>query len=250
MPTPASALQDLELPPELAAEVPTAGGPFAPPAPGTSAAQRWAAKSKLAVELCAAGSFPAAARMLELQIGVVNLEPLKANMIAASCAAFTYVSGIAGLPGMTVGIDSTWSKSAPTPDAPTTPATPFKMPAMEAALRSAYKSVTDGKFTDARDGFQSILTTLPLVAVESRRQVDEVKELVAICREYHTFTRCEITRKSVRSDLSLDCLAPLVNPRCLVLGLILFVQEPQAMCWQSDRRVCCSCRRRMCGQRS
>ena len=58
--------------------------------------------------------------------------------------------------------------------------------------------MTDGKFQEAKDGFQNILVTLPLVSVETRRQVDEVKELVSIAREYHTFARCELTRKSVR----------------------------------------------------
>jgi coatomer subunit alpha len=191
-------VQDIELPAELAKETAASGGPYTPPPPGAPPSQRWAAKSKLAVELCAAGGFPAAARMLELQLGIVNLEPLKDNMLAASSAAFTYVSGMAGLPPMCVGLDSSWTKSTPTPDAPTTPVTPFKMPAMETALRAAYKSVTDGKFQEAKDGFQNILVTLPLVTVETRRQVDEVKELVSIAREYHTFTRCELTGKTVR----------------------------------------------------
>lgn len=199
-------VQDMELPAELAKETAATGGPYTPPPPGAPPSQRWAAKSKLAVELCAAGSFPAAARMLELQLGIVNLEPLKDNMLAASSAAFTYVSGMPGLPSVCVGIDATWTKSNPTPDAPTTPATPFKMPAIETALRAAYKSVTDGKFQDAKDGFQNLLVTIPLVTVEARRQVDELKELVSISREYHTFTRCYLAHKAVCHKLALACI--------------------------------------------
>lgn len=40
-----------------------------------------------------------------------------------------------------------------------------------------------------------MLHTIPLTVVESRKEVDDVKELLGICKEYHTGLRCELKRK-------------------------------------------------------
>ena len=50
------------------------------------------------------------------------------------------------------------------------------------ALKKAYKLFTDGKFSAALQAFNQMLWTIPLVVVTSRKEVDEVKELISICR--------------------------------------------------------------------
>jgi coatomer protein complex subunit alpha (xenin) len=45
-----------------------------------------------------------------------------------------------------------------------------------------------------------MLHMLPLLLVDTRREVDEAKELLAICREYHIALRCELKRKEQRED--------------------------------------------------
>lgn len=45
-----------------------------------------------------------------------------------------------------------------------------------------------------------MLHLVPLLAVASRREVGEAKELVAICKEYHVALRCELKRKEQRDE--------------------------------------------------
>lgn len=69
---------------------------------------------------------------------------------------------------------------------------------VQTALKEAYKLFTGGKFADALAAFSAMLEMIPLTVAETRRQADEVKELLGICREYHTGLRCEIERRKAR----------------------------------------------------
>jgi coatomer protein complex subunit alpha (xenin) len=40
-----------------------------------------------------------------------------------------------------------------------------------------------------------MLHVIPLTVVDSRKEVDDVKELITICKEYHIALRCELKRK-------------------------------------------------------
>eukprot|EP00455_Lapot_gusevi_P036803 TRINITY_DN409_c0_g3_i1.p1 TRINITY_DN409_c0_g3~~TRINITY_DN409_c0_g3_i1.p1 ORF type:complete len:248 (+),score=82.64 TRINITY_DN409_c0_g3_i1:120-863(+) len=62
-------------------------------------------------------------------------------------------------------------------------------------LKAAYKSVTDGKFSQAHQQFLSLLQTVPLLTVESKSQAREIQELLQICREYITAMRLELARR-------------------------------------------------------
>ena len=46
--------------------------------------------------------------------------------------------------------------------------------------------------------FTRMLHVIPLTIVESRKEVDDVKELLAICKEYHIALRCELKRKELK----------------------------------------------------
>jgi len=45
-----------------------------------------------------------------------------------------------------------------------------------------------------------MLHMIPLTVVETRKEVDEVKELVSICRNYNIALRCELKRKVRRAN--------------------------------------------------
>lgn len=68
---------------------------------------------------------------------------------------------------------------------------------MQASRKDAEKLFANGKFADALAAFQTLLETIPLTVVDTRRQADDVKELLTACREYHTGLRCEIERRKV-----------------------------------------------------
>lgn len=53
---------------------------------------------------------------------------------------------------------------------------------LDERLAAMYKSVTEGKFTDALRQVNTILHIIPLTVVDSRRGVDELKELLSIAR--------------------------------------------------------------------
>jgi len=52
-----------------------------------------------------------------------------------------------------------------------------------------------GSSADALKVFKTILHTIPLLVVETRREVDEVKELLGIAKEYALALRIELKRK-------------------------------------------------------
>jgi coatomer subunit alpha len=58
----------------------------------------------------------------------------------------------------------------------------FSLINLEEQLKKAYASVTAGKFSDALRQFTALLHTLPLVVVETRKEVDDVKELITIAK--------------------------------------------------------------------
>lgn len=58
----------------------------------------------------------------------------------------------------------------------------YSLDGVSESLKRAYKLFTEGKFTAALQAFNQMLWTIPMVVVSSRKEVDEVKELVTICR--------------------------------------------------------------------
>ena len=58
----------------------------------------------------------------------------------------------------------------------------YSLDRLDERLAAMYKSVTEGKFTDALRQVNAILHIIPLTVVDSRRGVDELKELLSIAR--------------------------------------------------------------------
>ncbi len=61
-------------------------------------------------------------------------------------------------------------------------AQPYSLALLEERLRGMYKAVTEGKFGEALRQVDALLAMIPLTVVDSRREVDEVKELISIAR--------------------------------------------------------------------
>lgn len=78
-----------------------------------------------------------------------------------------------GLPSMVCGLDRSWSRDAAT-QPPTSPALLYSLSHLEEQLKAAYKLVTEGKFSDALKLFLRMLQVIPLMVVETRKEVDEV----------------------------------------------------------------------------
>ena len=59
---------------------------------------------------------------------------------------------------------------------------PYSLGMLEDKLKAMYKSVTEGKFSEALRQVNVLLALIPLTIVDTRREVDELKELIAIAR--------------------------------------------------------------------
>uniref|UniRef100_A0A0E0KI52 Coatomer subunit alpha n=1 Tax=Oryza punctata TaxID=4537 RepID=A0A0E0KI52_ORYPU len=197
-------LEDLELPPE--AETPKNAGNarsavFVAPAPGMPVNQIWTQKSSLAGEHAAAGNFDTAMRLLSRQLGIKNFAPLKTLFLDLHMGSHSYLCALATAPVIPVAVEKGWNESA-SPNVRGPPALVFTFPQMEDRLKAAYKATTDGKFPEALRQFLTILHTIPLIVVDSRREVDEVKELIEIVREYVLGLRMELKRRELKDDLN------------------------------------------------
>lgn len=58
----------------------------------------------------------------------------------------------------------------------------YSLVQLEEQLKKAYRAVTEGKFGDGLLRFTALLHTIPLLVVETRKEVDDVKELIAIAK--------------------------------------------------------------------
>jgi coatomer subunit alpha len=73
---------------------------------------------------------------------------------------------------------------------------------MEYILKATYKATTKGRFLEALRLFFSISHTIPIIVVDSWREVDEVNELIEIVREYILGLKMELKGKELRDDVT------------------------------------------------
>lgn len=194
-------LEDLELPPDV--ETPKAAtarsSVFVAPTAGMPVSQIWVQKSSLAAEHAAAGNFDTAMRLLSRQLGIKNFTPLKSLFIDLHIGSHTYLCAFSSTPLITLAIERGWSESA-SPNVRAPPALVFSFSQLEEKLKAGYKATTTGKFTEALRLFLGILHTIPLIVVESRREVDEVKELIIIVKEYVLGLQMELKRRELKDN--------------------------------------------------
>ncbi|GFY94974.1 coatomer, alpha subunit [Actinidia rufa] len=195
-------LEDLELPPEAdtpKASVNSRSSVFVVPTPGMPVSQIWTQRSSLAAEHAAAGNFDTAMRLLSRQLGIKNFAPLKPLFLDLHTGSHTYLRAFSSASVLSLAIERGWSESA-SPNVRGPPALVFNFSQLEEKLKAAYKATTTGKFTEALRLFLSIMHTIPLIVVESRREVDEVKELVIIVKEYVLGLQMELKRKEMKDN--------------------------------------------------
>lgn len=195
-------LEDLELPADVAtanAAGTTHSTSFVTPTPGMPVSQIWIQKSSLAGEHAASGNFDTAMRLLSRQLGIKNFAPLKPLFLDLYLGSHTYLPAFVSAPVVSLALERGWSETA-SPNVRGPPALVFRFSLLDEKLRVAYKATTEGKFSEALRLFLTILHTIPVIVVDSRREVDEVKELIGIAKEYVLGLRMEVKRKEVKDD--------------------------------------------------
>lgn len=195
-------MEELDLPPETAADSGAALGPsstFAAPNPGVSATQRWLQRCQLASEHIAAGDFDSGFRLLNRQLGITNFLPLKNLVLELQRSTHAVLPGMSTLPPILSALDRSWNSDNPTSH-PTAPSMIYSLQKLEADLQKSYSLVTQGKFIDAAKILTNILHTIPLLVVETRREVDDVKELISIVKEYLIGIHCELKKREIKDN--------------------------------------------------
>ncbi|KAM0887483.1 hypothetical protein ACQ4PT_029000 [Festuca glaucescens] len=229
-------LEDLELPPE--ADTPKAAGNtrstvFVAPTPGMPVSQIWTQKSSLAGEHAAAGNFDTAMRLLSRQLGIKNFTPLKPLFLDLHMGSHSYLRALATAPIVSIAVEKGWSESS-SPNVRGPPALVFSFSQMEDRLKVAYKATTEGRFPEALRQFLSILHTIPLIVVDSRREVDEVKELIEIVREYVLGLRMELKRKELKDNVNRqqELAAYFTNCKLQRVHMRLVLSNAMALCYK------------------
>lgn len=67
-------------------------------------------------------------------------------------------------------------------------------------LQDAYKTTTAGKFQDSTIQFKNIIHSILLIAVSKKSEVDEVHQLIEVCREYIVGLSMEQARRKFTLD--------------------------------------------------
>ncbi|KAJ1404216.1 WD40/YVTN repeat-like-containing domain superfamily [Sesbania bispinosa] len=195
-------MEDLELPPEAdtpKASISTRSSVFVPPVPGMPVSQIWIQKSSLAADHAAAGNFDTAMRLLNRQLGIRNFAPLKSMFLDLNTGSHSYLRAFSSAPIISLAVERGWTESSAA-NVRGSPVVPFKLSQLDEKLKAGYKLTTAGKFTEALRTFVNILHTIPLIVVESRREVDDVKELVIIVKEYVLALQMELKRREIKDN--------------------------------------------------
>ncbi|GAB4853851.1 hypothetical protein Ancab_018060 [Ancistrocladus abbreviatus] len=194
-------LEDLELPEDSTpkASVNVRSSVFVAPTTGMPVSQIWIQRSSLAAEHAAAGNFDTAMRLLNRQLGIRNFTPLRPMFLDLHAGSHTYLRAFSSAPVISVAVERGWTESS-SPNVRGPPALVFNFSQLEEKLKAGYKATTAGKFTEALRLFLSILHTIPVIVVESRREVDEVKELIIIVKEYVLGLKMELKRREIKDD--------------------------------------------------
>ena len=171
-----------------------ANGIYVAPNPGKKASVSWVDNSSLAGDHAAAGSFTTAMKLLNRQIGIVNFKPLRNAFLSV------YQGNSASMP-MSIGgppPSNFFLRSGDTGSNNSLPRVAIRLENLTRDIKSGYKAFVAGKFSDAKNIFLSVLHKAPLVVVSSRAEEREVKELLAICREYILATTITQKRKETK----------------------------------------------------
>jgi len=155
-------------------------------------------------------------RLLQKQIGAVNFEPLKAHFLRIYQSSAVQFLGMSSLPAMTTYLERVSTASASEDEGEregggggsssgTSVLLPKHVLTLQPQLdnlKNAYQLFKKGPqaFEEAKSLFESILSALPLIIVQSRTEANEVKELVGVCREYLIGISTELKRKELGEE--------------------------------------------------
>lgn len=163
---------------------------YVPPTAGVGVAVRWARSASLPGELAAAGAFEDAMKLLVRQIGVADFAPLKDAFMASYIGARGSLNGSQNMPGSPVYF------SRPGGDAP---AAAITLASVGERLRLGQQKFQGAKFADAAAAFQVVLSSVPLLVLETPQEVSDAKQMLVLAREYCIGLQLEAAGRAAKS---------------------------------------------------
>ncbi|VVC28200.1 WD40-repeat-containing domain,Anaphase-promoting complex subunit 4, WD40 domain,Coatomer alpha [Cinara cedri] len=183
--------EEVELPPEVQV-LKQDTDYFIIPQMGACPSLVWSAHSQLTVDHVKSGDFANAFKLLNEQIGVTHFQPFKSlfmNMYINSCVSYT---PLPSHPSLFVYPNRNWKENGSINNKPVLDITLYQL---LNELQVCYQLTTAGKFPETIAKFRSILTSVPLLCVDTKQEISEVTQLVHICKEYLVGLIMETARK-------------------------------------------------------
>eukprot|EP01034_Spumella_vulgaris_P022091 gene22091-28190_t len=174
-------------------------GYFPTPAAGNAPTVSWCSESAHCADHFAAGSVESALKLLNSQIAAVEVHKLKLASLSLFVGSSVFVPGFPLVPSnRTYLVRDATNKNNAKPF----PSLTLKVASLLELLKSAYKSFTNAQFAECKDSLESIIRTIPLVSAASRSEVNDLKELLDVSREYITAIRVKNASGAVGGDVA------------------------------------------------
>ncbi|TPX35194.1 hypothetical protein SeMB42_g07204 [Synchytrium endobioticum] len=169
---------------------------FTPPTHGTSVNEIWIRNSSLAADHVAAGSFETAMQLLNRQVCAMSFAPLKPLFFSIWQSSRAYLTCNPSAPPLAFPIHRLWDED----HRKLLPYLSLSLQSILSRLQDAYALTTAGSFRDAVTAFKAILQSILLLVVGKRAELDEVQQLITVCREYIMGLKIELSRRELPAD--------------------------------------------------
>lgn len=153
----------------------------------------WLHNSKTPAGFVAAGAFEQAASFLNMQLGVVNFEPLRSKFLQIYHSSKLYLTGFNNLPAMKLFVRSDDEEINKNLIRPYLPGDLF----FKDDLSHGFNLFKANKLEDAIQKFREIMYTIFLSRVESDEEEKKHKEILHLCRDYILASSLELTRRKL-----------------------------------------------------
>ena len=134
--------------------------------------------------------------LLNRQAGVVAFGPLKPIFLSVYTGAQAVVAGTPGAPFIDCAMhrnNENYSWSARGTDG--LPAVAVTVANITDRIKAGYKAFTEGKLAESGAIFTATLQSATVACVDSKSELDELREQMTVCREYITAVLLESTRR-------------------------------------------------------
>ena len=216
---------------------------FSAPSAGNPLPSTWCADSTHCADHFAAGSVESAIQLLNRQIAAVNVSPVKQQATALFLGATAYLPGLPTFPASRSYIVKDNSAAAAGTGASkqaankTLPVLSLKVTALLEQLKQAYRAFTNAQFVECKEFLECIMKSIPLIAVSTRAETNDLKELLDVSREYLIALRVKEAMGEADTARSLELAAYFTHCNLQPAHLTLALKTAMASAFKSKNFV-------------